>query len=229
MATALRAAWLLAAFSLWAALVFFWWRSGRVMDEWSAVDGRNTLKAAVSFRGGVHLIRAGNNAAPRRWAWDALDIPARATSRELHLGRAVVWRRLGFARLTYVAPPPLGPVPAAAAAGANVRRPPVARPAAGAGLPPPMMSAVSPWILTQPYDAWVIPYWAPVAVVSLPLLSATFRAVRWVRRRRRRACTRCGYDLRESPQRCPECGADTPRAWHRRPDPGTQPAAVPPG
>jgi hypothetical protein len=55
-----------------------------------------------------------------------------------------------------------------------------------------------------------IPYWIPVAVFG------AFPAGRWSMRRRRwhRArvglCPQCGYDLRASPDRCPECG--TPAA-----------------
>jgi hypothetical protein len=53
----------------------------------------------------------------------------------------------------------------------------------------------------------VIPHWVFITFFAgLPLLR--FRA--W-RRHRRRAkagtCAKCGYDLRATPQRCPECGA----------------------
>ena len=54
-----------------------------------------------------------------------------------------------------------------------------------------------------------VPWWA----ICLGLLLATLLADRLLmrvrERRRRRAaglCTACGYDLRESPERCPECG-----------------------
>src|SRR3954467_11305549 len=56
-----------------------------------------------------------------------------------------------------------------------------------------------------------VPFWCVMVVVGLPLLP---RAVRWCRdrsrrwRRRRGLCANCGYDLRASPQRCPECGAE---------------------
>ncbi len=50
----------------------------------------------------------------------------------------------------------------------------------------------------------------PVWVIAIPLtLPATVRATRERRQRRRiknGQCANCGYDLRETPQRCPECG-----------------------
>ena len=47
-----------------------------------------------------------------------------------------------------------------------------------------------------------LPYWLPIVVLALPSI---------VRLRRRRTtaghCPCCGYDLRATPERCPECGA----------------------
>ena len=62
-------------------------------------------------------------------------------------------------------------------------------------------------------DAWVlaVPCW--YLVVALSAIPAYWMAARLlqVRRRLRRAksgsCIGCGYDLRASPDRCPECGA----------------------
>ena len=55
-----------------------------------------------------------------------------------------------------------------------------------------------------------VPYWFVVVVSALPsclwLARAHARRVR-ARRARLGKCARCGYDLRATPDRCPECGA----------------------
>lgn len=51
---------------------------------------------------------------------------------------------------------------------------------------------------------FIVPYW--VAVVALAFGPAA-RVAFWRRRARQRGlCPTCGYDLRASPDRCPECG-----------------------
>jgi len=55
-----------------------------------------------------------------------------------------------------------------------------------------------------------VPFWILLAATAaLPAwkLRAIFREYRHNRRRRGGFCGSCGYDLRATPQRCPECGA----------------------
>jgi hypothetical protein len=60
----------------------------------------------------------------------------------------------------------------------------------------------------------IVPYWIPSLVLALPaavIVAASRRSYKRRRRRARGECQNCGYDLRESPQRCPECGASAAR------------------
>ena len=63
---------------------------------------------------------------------------------------------------------------------------------------------------------FLVPYWS---VALLTLLPSVAWIVTWFRRRRSpRAglCPACGYDLRATPDRCPECGRKvTPLLGHR--------------
>jgi hypothetical protein len=69
---------------------------------------------------------------------------------------------------------------------------------------------VSAWGPETPPRQWrangvAVPYWMPLALflVSPLVWAATFRRRG---RARRGECLRCGYDLRATPDRCPECG-----------------------
>ena len=57
---------------------------------------------------------------------------------------------------------------------------------------------------------FMLPLWLIVVMGSIPPLVWELRYRRGRRRRMRRSlgqCVACGYDLRATPQRCPECGA----------------------
>ena len=56
-------------------------------------------------------------------------------------------------------------------------------------------------------DAIAVPFWPLVLLSAIPSIMLLRRHRRYVRRVRLNLCTTCGYDLRESPQMCPECGA----------------------
>jgi hypothetical protein len=53
----------------------------------------------------------------------------------------------------------------------------------------------------------IFPYWSAIGILSLPAI--TYLLV-WMRRTKPGCCPVCGYDLRASPERCPECGTATP-------------------
>jgi predicted amidophosphoribosyltransferase len=57
------------------------------------------------------------------------------------------------------------------------------------------------------YREWNAPFWSLLLLcAALPVLRVGL-AVRRRRVRRSGLCAVCGYDLRATPERCPECGA----------------------
>jgi hypothetical protein len=60
----------------------------------------------------------------------------------------------------------------------------------------------------------VLPYWL-LLIVSLPLpIYSTIAHLRAARASRPGRCRACGYDLRATPDRCPECGAIPSTSQH---------------
>lgn len=65
-------------------------------------------------------------------------------------------------------------------------------------------------------DIFTLPGWVPLAIFGAWPASAGALAFRRWRRNRKLAtgtlCRVCGYDLRATPDRCPECGAVSARS-----------------
>jgi hypothetical protein len=51
-----------------------------------------------------------------------------------------------------------------------------------------------------------VPHWFVISVLSIAPTYSLFSLRRQSKRRKLGLCLKCGYDLRASPQRCPECG-----------------------
>ena len=59
------------------------------------------------------------------------------------------------------------------------------------------------------YSTMRVPHWSVLAIAGLPVIWWLGRALLGRRRRRVGLCRTCGYDLRATPERCPECGTAT--------------------
>ena len=62
---------------------------------------------------------------------------------------------------------------------------------------------------SSPYAQWQtlsIPLWLLLLLLLILPANSLFKFLRFLRRRKLNLCRMCGYDLRASPERCPECG-----------------------
>jgi hypothetical protein len=182
---ALGLLWLVPAVAAAAMWVRSFWR----LDEVAGVNADNVLRAAVSYRGAVHLVRAEHNGTPRGIGWDVYDVPAAADWGDFYALTDLDWRVWGVAKFSTRR----GPGTPVNVVAPMRRRPPL-----------------TPWIFTPPYAAYAVPYWVLLLITGVVGWKAAARVVRRTWRRRRGLCPGCGYDVRFASERCPECGESLP-------------------
>jgi predicted Zn-ribbon and HTH transcriptional regulator len=87
----------------------------------------------------------------------------------------------------------------------------IATPSAGRSRPRLSTSLLGFQTMEAGNQRWLkVPYWSVIFLAATPsLIWARSQSRAYIRARRVRAdrCASCGYDLRASPDRCPECGA----------------------
>jgi hypothetical protein len=62
------------------------------------------------------------------------------------------------------------------------------------------------------YRAWTFPYWAMIGALGVPIAWRVVKVARRWQQYEQGLCPKCGYDLRATPDRCPECGSVFERA-----------------
>lgn len=60
------------------------------------------------------------------------------------------------------------------------------------------------------FSRTTVPLWPLIAATALPPMLYLYRRSRRLKRQQMGLCVQCGYDLRATPQRCPECGTPAP-------------------
>ena len=65
----------------------------------------------------------------------------------------------------------------------------------------------------RPFYVIAIPHWLIFLLTAPWPLWWLARHRQQATRRRRGLCAQCGYDVRASPERCPECGTPIPSPW----------------
>lgn len=171
-------------------IAIVWARSFRLLDEWSLATDKGEVRAVFLFRGAVHYTTGGTNAATRPISHDSHHLTRDATFAEIYTNGTLLYSRLGFHKFyskanTYLTTRPQSP------------------------FGPPSLAADNPIPFIPINVASIYPLWPLAALCALPPISYLIR--QWRRRHRelQGLCPRCRYDLRASPNRCPECG------WNR--------------
>jgi hypothetical protein len=187
------------------AVAALWLRSYWRADVVSIVRDDGSTRAIVLYQGAIHLIATGTNARARPMRWDSYHIPPAADYAALHRAGSVQWETLGFTRIKTT---PLIRVTVSGGTGPVT----IAVPAGGTMLPYGRGSAgvLVPWLESMSYEALIVPFWSLALLAMVYPALRGHRVVRGMLRARRGQCIACGYDLRASPERCPECGALPP-------------------
>jgi hypothetical protein len=184
-----------------AAVAALWLRSYWRANVVSIVRDDGSIRAIALYQGAIHLIATGTNARDRPIRFDSYRIPPDADYAALHRAGSVQWETLGFTRIKTT---PMIRVTVTAQTGPVT----IAVPAGGTMLPYGRGTAgvLVPWLESMTYDALIVPFWSLALLAMVYPALRGHRVVRGMLRARRGQCIACGYDLRASPQRCPECG-----------------------
>ena len=178
---------------LWAATVAFWIRSHRVGELFMHDSFKNDRMPYVLTStwfyvdsGGVGFIRhrstctASTPAEGRDWFDGYFKEHPAGWTRQTHLP----W---GYPAVTSAAPPSLqwGGV----------------------------VVSTEPWpgmgLQSYPCFRMALPFWLLATAFATPPVAAAYRRWRRHHRSKHNRCRACGYDLRATPDRCPECGTET--------------------
>lgn len=174
-------------------------RTGEVLSKIEAgTDSRHYIRTfvVISGDGGLCLGVRGAYEDPSgiRWHWDVLEKPEYPQP-SMWSNRTIAFG--GAPALPWWAWVPLNPPPPnKSATGQFVYY--TAGPGSAGGFFTNDLSRVL-----------ILPYWVIVVVLTIPAATPFVQIARWRTRRRRASkgcCTTCGYDLRATPDRCPECG-----------------------
>src|SRR5262245_49769202 len=88
-----------------SALVFvlmlvFWFRSYGKLDEWFMSDAGGRRWEAVSYRGSIHIFRAGKLDQPwRRLRWDTQSLGSNPQWADLYTRGTLHWKAMGLVRI----------------------------------------------------------------------------------------------------------------------------------